>query len=97
MKITIRVWLPAVGALVATVLGALYLCKRPVRLKPTYKTIDDIRPPRQIFKGYDESLAQPVTYANNNRARLVMAERPWRPNVREVPPGSVDIPCAASI
>jgi hypothetical protein len=97
MKITIRVWLPAVGALVATVLGALYLCKRPVRLKPTYKTIDDIRPPRQIFTGYDESLSQPGTYAHNNRAHLV-AERPWRPKSnREVPPGSLDIPCAASV
>ena len=66
-----RVVLPALALMSAAAVVALYLRKR--RREPTFKTIADIRPPRPSFIGYDESKAQPGTYASNHRAKLIAA------------------------
>jgi hypothetical protein len=80
MKKKLRVLIPAVTAVATVVLGVLYLWKRPARKAPArvFKTVDDIRPPRVRFSGYDESKAQSGAYAHNNRADLIAA-RPWAP------------------
>lgn len=76
-----RVWLVLAGAVAAAV-GVMVVKKRRVpRFLETgqpLKTIADIRPPKQMFSGYDQSKAQSGLYASTHRAALVAA-RPWTP------------------